>query len=317
MDNFGREPQLDAGEQKPDTRSTDYPVLAFYRRRSFQVTLLAVILVVLAVVVAIFAASSSENQVKYVQGDLDKISVRGRAGATPVVKILGKIPSDLNQVSELTAGTGREIYENSPVLLALYPFSAKDGTSLTETGKPSFRVGLATSEELGTTLFDAVKNRKEGSRLLLVRSKPNSDSELIVVDILPTQADGKEAPPEESEGILKVQMTDYGPVIDHGTVPPSVLSIQILRKGNGAQIHDGDSIIAQYTALKWTNKEIIDSSWRDGIPVKVELEGVMSGLKDALIDQRVGTRLAVTIPPDAATGDDTVVVLVDILALAS
>ena len=34
---------------------------------------------------------------------------------------------------------------------------------------------------------------------------------------------------------------------------------------------------------------------------------------EALVDQRVGSRLVVTIPPELATGDDTLVAVVDVL----
>ena len=39
----------------------------------------------------------------------------------------------------------------------------------------------------------------------------------------------------------------------------------------------------------------------------------MKGLATALVDQKVGSRLAVTIPPDLAAGDDTLCVVIDIL----
>lgn len=298
-------------------QSKTYSAVPLYRRRTFQVVLLAVFLVLVAVFVGILAFNNEGHQARLVKHDTDRISVRGRVGSTPVVDVLDKVPDGLNQVSELTAGEGREVYESSPVLLALYPFSAEDGKPLTNTGKPTFRVGTATAEDLGNVLFEAVKGRKEGSRLLIVHSKENQPPELIVVDILPTQANGAEVAPEESQGALEVNMTDYGPVINHGDIPPSELTVQVLRKGTGAQIHAGDSVIAQYLALKWSNKEVIDSTWTNGIPARIDLDSVMPGLKEAMLDQRVGTRLAVSIPPDAATGEDTVVVLVDILALAN
>ena len=39
----------------------------------------------------------------------------------------------------------------------------------------------------------------------------------------------------------------------------------------------------------------------------------MKGLATALVDQKVGSRLAITIPPDLAAGDDTLCVVIDIL----
>ena len=44
------------------------------------------------------------------------------------------------------------------------------------------------------------------------------------------------------------------------------------------------------------------------------MSDIMPGLLQLLVDQRVGSRLAITIPPDQATGDDTLCVVIDILA---
>lgn len=49
------------------------------------------------------------------------------------------------------------------------------------------------------------------------------------------------------------------------------------------------------------------------MPELVPLDSAMKGLSEALVDRRVGSRLAITIPPDLATGDDTLCVVVDVL----
>ena len=50
------------------------------------------------------------------------------------------------------------------------------------------------------------------------------------------------------------------------------------------------------------------------MPERLDMATIMPGLQQGLVDQRVGSRLAITIPPDLAEGDDTLCVLVDILA---
>ena len=49
------------------------------------------------------------------------------------------------------------------------------------------------------------------------------------------------------------------------------------------------------------------------MPAVVNLNTAMKGLTNALVDQKVGSRLAITIPPDLAAGDDTLCVVIDIL----
>ena len=50
------------------------------------------------------------------------------------------------------------------------------------------------------------------------------------------------------------------------------------------------------------------------MPERVRLSELMPGLRPLLIDQKVGSRLAITLPPDQATGDDTLCIVIDILA---
>ena len=49
------------------------------------------------------------------------------------------------------------------------------------------------------------------------------------------------------------------------------------------------------------------------MPEVINLGTAMKGLATALVDQKVGSRLAITIPPDLAAGDDTLCVVIDIL----
>ena len=55
------------------------------------------------------------------------------------------------------------------------------------------------------------------------------------------------------------------------------------------------------------------STWETGVPEVINLGTAMKGLATALVDQKVGSRLAITIPPDLAAGDDTLCVVIDIL----
>lgn len=50
-------------------------------------------------------------------------------------------------------------------------------------------------------------------------------------------------------------------------------------------------------------------------PQVIDLAGAMTGLREQLSDQRVGSRVVIVLPPELAQGDDTLVVVVDILAV--
>ncbi|MCI1641987.1 MAG: peptidylprolyl isomerase [Actinomyces sp.] len=255
-------------------------------------------------------------------GLLDRVEVSGRQGATPVVTVVGSLDVVDAKVREVVTGSGREITPGSPVVLAITAFDGSDGAILSPGGVPRIQAGRADEEELGAELSDRVVGRTEGSRLLFVRRVESSQSdpggggiEIDVVDILSSVATGVEEAGEQSEGSrpLTVTLGDDGPIISHGTTPPTGLTTQVLLRGDGAQVGDDDAVVAQFIVTGWSDGAVRSSTWSTGVPQLIDLSTAMPGLRDALVDQRVGSRIAVTIPPDQAAGDDTLCAVVDIL----
>lgn len=252
-------------------------------------------------------------------GPLDLVEVSGRPGATPVITVRGPLDVVDAKVRQLEGGSGRTITAGSPVVLAVTAFDGADGTMLSEGGRPQLRAGRADTEDLGEELAGAVTGRREGSRLLFVRRvgaqgrvPGASDIEVDVVDILPSVASGSPVTPAQ-EGPLAVALGDDGPIITHTGTPPTSTTTQVLLEGDGPQVGEHDRVLAQYILTGWTDSLVRESTWTTGIPEFLDLSSVMPGLSEALVDQRVGSRLAVTVPPDQATGDDTLCLVVDVL----
>lgn len=114
-------------------------------------------------------------------------------------------------------------------------------------------------------------------------------------------------------GPLQVMIGGEGPVIRHGKTVPAEVTVQTLLEGNGGQVGATDELVVQYIVTGWKDGRVRSSTWRTGLPELLSLPGAMPGLRTALVDHRVGSRLAITIPPDQATGDDTLCLVVDIL----
>lgn len=253
-------------------------------------------------------------------GALDDIRVSGRQGQTPVVTVTGSPHVVDAKFRTLVEGTGRTITEDSPVVLSVTAFDGTTGQILSEAG-PEIRVSTATTEALGDDLAAAVIGSTEGSRIVFLRaidpsqqaSGATSDLEVDVVDIMSSVANGT-VPSTASSGPLSVTLADDGPVITHSGSAPTEVTTQVLLEGSGTQVASGDRVIAQYIVTDWDSGTVRSSTWSTGLPELIPLDTTMTGLRDALIDQRVGSRIAVTIPPDQAEGDDTLCVVVDILA---
>ncbi|WP_240471061.1 FKBP-type peptidyl-prolyl cis-trans isomerase [Schaalia suimastitidis] len=247
------------------------------------------------------------------------VEVSGRVGAIPVVNITQTLNvTDVKRHVD-TVGDGREITEGSPVLVSVTAFDGSSGAILSPDGRPQLTVGTASAEGLGPELAEAVIGHTEGSRIIYVRpvsqearaEGATSNIEIDVVDILYSVARGTAV--DVSTGPLDVTLGAEGPVIRHGDEAPTQTTVQTLLRGDGQQVKADDRIVMQFIVTGWSDQIERDSTWRTGIPMVLRLDQAMPGLRQAVVDQRVGSRLAITIPADQATGDDILCVVVDLL----
>ena len=246
----------------------------------------------------------------------DRVTVSGRVGATPTIEIKAPLEIDGFKARVLEEGSGREITEGSPVLVSVTAFDGTTGRMLSESGRPQMSLGIVGSGQIDDDLSRLVTGKREGTRLLAFRSIAMGDGskdtiEVDVVDILPSIATGTSV--DASVGPMSVEMSPDGPIISHIDTLPGGVTTQTLIKGDGVQVHEGDRVVAQFTVLGWTDGTVRVSTWETGVPEVINLGTAMKGLATALVDQKVGSRLAITIPPDLAAGDDTLCVVIDIL----
>ena len=246
----------------------------------------------------------------------DRVTVSGRVGATPTIEIKAPLEIDGFKARVLEEGSGREITEGSPVLVSVTAFDGTNGRMLSESGRPQMSLGIVGSGQIDDDLSRLVTGKREGTRVLAFRSITTGDGspntiEVDVVDILPSIATGTSV--DASVGPMSVEMSPDGPIISHIDTLPGGVTTQTLIKGDGVQVHEGDRVVAQFTVLGWTDGTVRVSTWETGVPEVINLGTAMKGLATALVDQKVGSRLAITIPPDLAAGDDTLCVVIDIL----
>ncbi len=246
----------------------------------------------------------------------DPVHVTGRLGSPPVVILDSPITVEETESRTLYEGSGREVTEGSPVLLSVSAYDGQKGLNLSETGQPALVVGDVDAASIGATLSALVVGNHEGSRLLVARKLDSGATEINIVDILYTIARGQVM--EASEGVLTVNVAEEGISVSHADgAPPNDLTIQVLIQGDGQQISAGDEVVAQYLAVGWDDGKTVTSTWDAGAPRIIELQTAMPGIREALVDQRVGSRLAITIPPEKATGEGTLCIVVDILGTTS
>ncbi|MDO5721070.1 MAG: peptidylprolyl isomerase [Actinomycetaceae bacterium] len=277
---------------------------------------LAILVVVVVSTTAILVINDRDRKVvTHEESWADLVEVSGRVGGTPALVVDSQVSVLSKKVTELEVGTGREITADSPLIVSMMTYSGETGKVLSEAGRPRLSVGVANAENFDQFLLDAVIGKTEGSRLLFARPVTDGSkrrTELSVVDILWSAAAGETV--EDPGGPLQVSVNEAGPRLSHGEgSPPDTLKVQTLVEGNGQQVRTGDAVLAQYVSARWDDSVVVSSTWSTGIPQTIRLETAMPGVRNALLDQRVGSRLAITVPPNMAQGDTTLMIVVDIL----
>ena len=101
-----------------------------------------------------------------------------------------------------------------------------------------------------------------------------------------------------------------------GAPPPPDRVEQVLIKGEGAQVSADAVLIVQFTRVRWSDGAVEATTW-GGLPERLDLATSMPGLSLGLLDQMMGSQVLLVVPPAEAAGTDTLVFVVDVLAIAS
>jgi peptidylprolyl isomerase len=170
---------------------------------------------------------------------------------------------------------------------------------------------------------------------------PN-DTLMFVIDVLDT------FPPDQGPAGTPVAAHDAALPTVTGTTgpkvtipsgaPPKTLQQELLVRGKGDKVADGQWLVVQYTGLIWGTGKIFDSTWTrsDGpTPIAIRLSesdrlngqraaNSLAGVIKGLVGHTVGSRVLLVIPPDEGYGaagnqsagvapTDTMVFVIDIL----
>lgn len=220
-------------------------------------------------------------------------------------------------------GTGERLTEGEPLLLDLYSISLSTGAILTDTYLDLPKAYLMAPELLGNEMYDALVGHREGARVLLVvpesPTHAGQGTVAVVADVLPERAVGVNQPVRED---LPIVITGkYGePTVtfrDEAEVPTELVAYTMIQ-GEGTQVKTGSRVLVNYLEISATTREVVQSTW----PVEIAPWGVTigqgampAGLEQSLIDVKAGSQVIVIVPPALGYGDDTLIFIVDVLAV--
>lgn len=220
-------------------------------------------------------------------------------------------------------GTGEPLAEGEPLLLDLYSVSLTTGAILTDTYLDLPKAYLMAPELLGNDMYHALVGHREGTRVLLVvpesPTHAGQGTVAVVADVMPERAVGVAQPVREDLPI--VINGEYGePTVtfrDEVEVPTELVAYTLIQ-GDGTQVKTGSRVLLNYLEISATTREVVQSTW----PVEIAPWGVTigqgampAGLEQSLIDVNAGSQVIVIVPPALGYGDDTLIFILDVLAV--
>ncbi|WP_066039042.1 FKBP-type peptidyl-prolyl cis-trans isomerase [Herbiconiux solani] len=277
----------------------------------------------------------------------NSVTVTGDVGSAPTTAFTGPLTVDTTQRTVVTEGTGDTVKTGDVATIDFTIYNATSGSQVFSTldeGGTQLQLTVDATQYI-PGIVNAVNCVPVGSRVVAVIPPADAfgdtgntslgitatDSMVMVADvegIIPTRAQGEDQPAQD--GFPTVTLGDDGaPTV---TIPsgdaPTELKTEVLKKGDGPTVGDGDNVTVQYQGLVWGTGKIFDQSWGQGGPRTFPTTGVVKGFSAALVGQSVGSQVVVVIPPDQGygsagnssagiSGTDTIVFVIDILATAS
>ena len=261
------------------------------------------------------------------------VEVTGARGQVPVLEYAKPLALTQQGARVIWPGDGEPLREGGPVLLHLYAEDGRDGTIVQDTYVDAPAWKTLSVGSLGTNLHEALSGQRVGARLLFLEQDGETPL-VLVVDVLPTRATGTEVEPVP--GLPAVTRADDGAptiTIPPDTPPPSDLVVQPLLRGAGLQLDTGMVVTLRFTAVRWSDGQVFDTTWApppgvtgllaDGQPVQSIMLGigqVIEGWDQGLLEQSVGSQVMLVVPPSLGYGgastplaDQTLVYVVDIL----
>jgi peptidylprolyl isomerase len=256
----------------------------------------------------------------------DAVTVEGTVGEEATATFTFPLEIPELQTTVIEEGTGEPVESGELVTFGLTAYSADTGERIGTIGYGDSAVlpqQISPDNPIGQVLGCAAP----GTRVVAAfpPSDPNA-GEVYVFDLLSVVPSAAWGEPQEPVGDMPtVTLAEDGtPTLEvPGGDAPTEVEIETLKKGDGATVASGDTVLVQYTGVKWTDGSVFDSSWEKGAPASFQTTGVVDGFRQALEGQTVGSQVVVVIPPEFGYGaegssdhelaGETLVFVVDIL----
>ncbi len=272
-------------------------------------------------------------------------AVNGKFGADPVITMPTGSPSGQLVVQTLIHGNGPAVKQGDYVLFDVQGKVWAGDREVVDSYTNHQPQGLPLATAMPA--WRQLAGQQVGSRVLMVvppkdgfgpKGDPaanvqGGDTLVFVFDVLGTmpvsaRAGGTVIPYHPGPDMPTVRSGSPGPVITvpSKAAPPRKLVSQVLIRGHGQPILNGDTVVVQYTGMVWRTGRVFDSSWTRKVPQSFVLGAgqVIPGWEAGLGGLPVGSRVLLIVPPTLGYGQsgnppyinssDTLAFVIDIVA---
>lgn len=250
------------------------------------------------------------------------VEVSEDTSTEPIVEFTAPLEIEQLEVTTLVEGDGRELVDGDLVLMQALLVDAVSKEVHINTWLSEPRALHLTVAEAGEGLYTALLGAAPGARILL--KEPPTEDELnsgrvVVLDVLTSRVEGEENEPREDLPTV-VNDPESGPeiTIDQGLEVPSEMVSQTLVKGEGRQVRAGQTVTMNYHGVRWEDGVVIDTTWDDEhLPrsYQVGVGELPSGIEAGIIEQRIGSRILLVLPPaDGYPSEGVTVFVLELLA---
>ncbi|MGO4257655.1 FKBP-type peptidyl-prolyl cis-trans isomerase [Marmoricola sp. RAF53] len=242
----------------------------------------------------------------------DAVKVTGEFGKTQTATFEKPLKADELQRTVVTKGDGATTADGDEVDTIVSAYLGGDGKSL-GTQPLSLTVG---DDQVIEAFSAGISCVPFGSRVVVtVPAKDmygdqgnaqagikGTDTVVIVTDVI-----GKKKPlvPQawtSDKPTVKFDASGKPTLTLPAGKPSPDLKLLVLEPGKGEVVKAGDQVTVDYQGTSWDTKKIFDQSYGKQ-PVPFRTTDVVAGFGSALVGQKVGTKLVVTIPPKYAYGE--------------
>lgn len=236
-------------------------------------------------------------------------------GTAPSVSFETPLQVSEAETKVLREGEGEDLDEGDNILLQAALFKGSDGSSLGDTYSQGAGQVLKLDDQLKEAIpemHDALVDAKEGA--IIAYSSPDTSGaagdESTSVEVYQVAkkilAPLNEEMNDTSEKMPNVTQDDQGtPTIEKPSgKEPKDLHTEVLIEGDGEEVSDTDTVVANYVGVRWEDGKVFDSSYDKNAPASFPLNNVIEGWKEGLKGQKVGSRVLLAVPTDQAYGTE-------------